>query len=142
MEGLLQVGLEPAEAFTGDFTRSRRPLSGAVGASQQCLRRASQGEASTARRFLLDRAGARRTLSGDDAQTALATRSWLGGRASQRTASVNYSGADVDVACGFLHNPHSVRAALAAGRAKAHTWDPVCDRRIRNGGGRLFRSCS
>ena len=84
-------------------------------------------------RFLLDRAGARRALSGD-AQNALATRSWLGGCAGQRTASVNYSGADADVARGFLHEPHSVHCPLATGRAKAHTWDLLCDRRIRNGG--------
>jgi hypothetical protein len=59
----------------------------------------------------------------------------LGGRASQRTASVNYSGAHADVAPEFLHKSRSVRVAFADCRAKAHGWDPVCDRRIRNRGG-------
>jgi hypothetical protein len=43
----------------------------------------------------------------------------LGGRASQRTAGVNYSGAYADVAPEFLHKSHSVRVAFAAGRTKA-----------------------
>jgi hypothetical protein len=42
-------------------------------------------------------------LSGD-AQNALAIRSWLGRRASQRIASVNYSGAHADVALTYMTN--------------------------------------
>src|SRR5207302_4109529 len=138
MEGLLQVGLERAEASTGDFLPLAADLWAARSApvSKICvvLRRANRLQY----RFLLDRAGQRRTLSGD-AKNALATRSWLGGRASQRTAGVNYSGNYANVAPEFLHKSHSVRVAFAAGRTKAHKWDLVCDRRIRNGGGRYSR---
>jgi len=115
MEGLLQVGLERAEASTGDFFPIAADLWGGATAARTALRRAE----SLAQRFLVDRAGATRTLSGN-AQNPLATGSWLGGSASQRTAGVNYSGAYADVAPELLHKSHSVRVAFAAGRSKAH----------------------
>lgn len=93
----------PAEAFTGDFYPSPPPAGRRGRRLSVNLRRARQSEASTLYRFLLERAGPRRTLSGD-AQNALAIRSWLGRRASQRIASVNYSGAHADVALTYMTN--------------------------------------
>jgi len=131
-ESLLPVGLELAEAFTGNQPAEVHPAQKALAeaeklsGSYRCLG------------FLLDRAGAQRTLSGNDTQNALTARSWLGGCAHQRAAGANYPGSHVDVARGLLHESHRVRASFATGRAKAHWRHPFCLRCIRGGG----RDCS